>query len=184
MTWPTTTGISIVCDTALLVSTGKEERGQARRQARIGPEVREVTQEMGAARFGAEGSGSVRIGTPCDGICRLRVSGVLDAHAGARVVRCVDARLQLAEAGYHPTRHLLVDLTDTTDATHAGLRALPRAQYTAHRRGIDLHLIGADHLTPTLPPVARAPLRALAGFPDLPAALAALHSYCQRCTST
>lgn len=129
--------------------------------------------------------GLVRLDTPCDGVWRLRVTGTLDPHTAARIVRCVDARLQLVDAGYHPTRHMLIDLTEVVTAVPAGLRALPHARYSAGRRGITVHLVGADHLATTLAPNGSAPLRTFGGgFPDLPAALTALHPRCERCAAT
>lgn len=133
---------------------------------------------------GAGDGGRVRIDTPCDGVCRLQVTGVLDGATGTRVLRCVDARLALVEAGYHRSRHLLVDLGQADDASTAGVRALPHAHYAAGRRGISLHLLGAARVAATLPAPARAALRGLGAFPDLAAALAALHPHCWRCTST
>lgn len=131
---------------------------------------------------GNDRGGRVRIDAPCEGVSRLRVAGELDGHAGARVLRCVDARLQLSAAGHRPTRHLLIDLSEVLTATVAGVRALPHAHYTAGRRAISLHLIGAGHLISILSPTASGPLRALGGFPDLDAALANLHARCARCT--
>lgn len=142
---------------------------------------------MGATRAGTPGagcSGRVRIDTPCEGVCRLQVTGVLDAEAGARVLRCADAQLALIDAGHHRTRHLLIDIGQVGGATTAGLRALPHAHHAAMRRGVGLHLLGAGHLGPTLSPSARAALRGLGAFPDLTAARRALHPHCARCAAT
>lgn len=81
----------------------------------------------------------------------------------------MDVRLALIEAGYHRTRHLLVDIGQVDEATTAGVRALPHAHYAAGRRGISLHLLGAGHLAPFLAAPARAALRGLGTFPDLTA---------------
>ncbi len=133
--------------------------------------------------WGGNGAGGrIRIDAPCEGVCRLQAAGVLDGHTGARMLRCVDARLQLVAAGHHATRHLLIDLSEVVGASAAGVRALPHAHYAATRRGISLHLIAADRLHPTLSTADRAHLRRLNGVPDLDAALATVHPRCTRCT--
>lgn len=68
---------------------------------------------------------------------RIGVHGRLDAVTGARLLRLLDSRLNLAHAGLPPTRSLLIDLTAVDGVETGGLRALERAQ-----RAAELHEVG------------------------------------------
>lgn len=117
--------------------------------------------------------------TPAVGLHLIRVRGELDESAGARLLRLIDARLQINGLGLRPgrTRHILIDLSAVTSASRAGLAALSHARHTTQRRRVGLALIGAGALTCRPGDTgahARAALRTLACYPDTTAAITAL----------
>lgn len=118
--------------------------------------------------------GALTIDTPRTDVQVIRVTGALDGATGARLLRLIDARLQVSALGVTPTRHILVDLTEVRAATVTGLKSLTRADHATRSRRLGFSLVGAGRLTVGLQCAARQVMRDLVSFPDLTAALAAL----------
>lgn len=104
----------------------------------------------------------------------ISVTGVLDNVAATRLLRLVDARLQVLESGHARTRHIVVDLSRTPTATATGLAILRHAPYAANRRGVGFYLSGVEALTTTAPLDARRHLCSFASYSSVAAARIAL----------
>jgi anti-anti-sigma regulatory factor len=118
--------------------------------------------------------GTLSIEVPDPATYVIRASGEFDRSAGARLLRLVDARLQLVTVGSCATRHMLVDLT-AVDAVHpAVLVFLRHAQHGCRRRDVSFFLVGTGALTGRLPMADRADLLRYRQFPSVDAALAEL----------
>lgn len=110
---------------------------------------------------------------PRAGVYRIGVDGVLNAETGGHLLRQLDAHLQLLASGREGTRHVVIDLAAAT-TTPRGIRALHHARHAVERRGLGIHLVCTDHLSPRVTPGERAVLRRLRTYPDLDTALRAL----------
>ena len=120
-------------------------------------------------------SGGFATATPRTDLHVIRVAGVLDTLAGARLLRLIDARLRLLELGHASTRHILIDLTVTRSASTAALDGLKHAAYACRRHRVGLHLVGTGRLLAELPAPACHHLTRISCFPTLEAAQQSLH---------
>lgn len=111
---------------------------------------------------------------PQPGLRLLGMAGRLDPAAAARLLRLLDAQLDLVAAGYADTTHLVIDLAGVTGFEPGGLEALRHAPYTAARRGITVALCGCGGRTHLLPLRTRALLAEFRTFPTAEAATDAL----------
>ncbi|WP_181784797.1 hypothetical protein [Pseudonocardia pini] len=114
------------------------------------------------------------IAVPEPGVYTITVRGLLDRVVGTRLLRLVDARLQMAAYGHAPTEHVLLDVTDVQGIAPGGEAALRHAAHATARRGITFDLVGAAALAGRLGVTERQVLARYRGFPDVPTALAEL----------
>jgi hypothetical protein len=115
--------------------------------------------------------GGFAMTTPRRNIHVIRAGGELDTVAGARLLRLIDARLQLLDLGQVTTAHILLDFGPTRSASIGAIAGLTRATCDAARRGVGLHLVGAGPLIVTLSVAARQHLGRFTSFPTVAAAL-------------
>ncbi|MBP2366768.1 LuxR C-terminal-related transcriptional regulator [Pseudonocardia parietis] len=102
------------------------------------------------------------------------MAGRLDPTAAARVLRLLDAQLELVAAGYADTAQMVIDLDAVTSFERGGLASLRHAPYTAARRSITVSLSGYGARLHLLPLHARQLLAEFDTFPTLEAATHAL----------
>ncbi|MFR9805910.1 STAS domain-containing protein [Pseudonocardia sp. RS010] len=114
------------------------------------------------------------IDVPEPGAYTIRLRGHLDRLTGARLLRLVDARLQLARLGHAATRHVLIDVADVDSIGPGALAALTHALHAADRSGVTLDLVGAGALAGRLGTADRQALARFRSFPTVAAALAGL----------
>jgi hypothetical protein len=114
------------------------------------------------------------IDVPGPGAYTIRLRGHVDRLTGARLLRLVDARLQLARHGHTPTRHILVDVTDVDSIGPGALAALTHAQHATGRCGVTFDLVGAGALAARLGTADRQALARFRSFPTVAAALVGL----------
>jgi hypothetical protein len=119
-------------------------------------------------------AGGFAMTTPRRDVHVIRAAGELDTVAGARLLRLVDARLQLLDLGQVTTAHILLDFTVTRTASTGAIAGLDQAIDAAARRRVGLHLAGAGALVATLPVAARQHLGRFPSYPSVDAALDAL----------
>jgi anti-sigma B factor antagonist len=109
---------------------------------RIGGLVRSADKKAaGVWPAGQRAEQSVRFSSdqPAPGVRVVRVVGELDSLTAP----LLDHYLQTPLQG--PGRHVVLDLSEVTLLSAAGLTSLITARDTATRGGIELHLTGADH---------------------------------------
>jgi hypothetical protein len=111
------------------------------------------------------------IDVPEPGVYTIRLRGHLDRLTGARLLRLVDARLQLARLGHAATRHVLIDLTDVDSIGPGALAALTHADHAAGRCGVTFDLVGTAALAGRLGTADRQALSRFRSFPTVAAAL-------------
>lgn len=104
------------------------------------------------------------------GLWSARVSGVLDTATGARLLRLVDAQLELVTAGSSETTHILIDLTAIVGIEPGGVATLRHALYSANRRGAAVWLAGCTGNLHRLPLQSRQILYKFRIFPSVEAA--------------
>ncbi|MCF7549922.1 hypothetical protein [Pseudonocardia sp. WMMC193] len=119
-------------------------------------------------------SAPMGIAVPAAGFYTITLRGSLDRMVGARLLRLVDARLQMATYGHAVTRHVLLDVSGLEAVAPGGEAALRHAAHACDRRGITFDLVGAAAVGPHLGIGARQALARYRSFPDVPAAVAAL----------
>ncbi|GAA4552893.1 hypothetical protein [Pseudonocardia xishanensis] len=119
-------------------------------------------------------SAPMGIGVPRPGVYTISVRGTLDRLVGARLLRLIDARLQMASHHHSPTRHVLVDVSQLDGLAPGGEAALRHAAHATSRRGITFDLIGAAALAGRLGVAERQVLSRYRSFPDVSTALAEL----------
>ncbi|SDF27381.1 hypothetical protein [Pseudonocardia oroxyli] len=119
-------------------------------------------------------SAPMGIAVPAAGFYTITLRGSLDRVVGARLLRLVDARLQMAAYGHAVTRHVLLDVGGLDAVDPGGEAALRHAAHACDRRGITLDLVGAAAVGPHLGIGARQALARYRSFPDVPTAVAAL----------
>jgi len=119
-------------------------------------------------------SAPMGIDVPRPGVYTITVRGTLDRLVGARLLRLVDARLQMASHHHAPTRHVLLDVSGLDGIGPGGEAALRHAAHATTRRGITFDLVGAAALAGRLGMVERQVLSRHRSFPDVPTALAEL----------
>ncbi|MFC5951462.1 STAS domain-containing protein [Pseudonocardia lutea] len=116
------------------------------------------------------------IDVPEPGVYTIRLRGHLDRLTGARLLRLIDARLQLARHGHATTRHVLIDLAEVDAIGPGALAALSHAQHAADRCGATLDLVGSALLAGRLGTADRQALAPFRAFPTVAAALAGLEA--------
>jgi hypothetical protein len=114
---------------------------------------------------------SIEVPTPATYV--IRVSGDLDRLSATRLLRLVDARLQLVAQGQCPTAHIIIDLTDVHDFYATAMPALHHAHHAAGGRGVSLELLGAKALAERLGAQERQALSMYRSFLSVEAALQA-----------
>lgn len=119
-------------------------------------------------------SAPMGIAVPAAGFYTITVRGALDRMVGARLLRLIDARLQMASYGHTITRHVLLEVTGLHAVDPGGDAALRHAAHACDRRGITFDLVGAAAVGPHLTIGARQALARYRSFPDVAAAVAAL----------
>jgi anti-anti-sigma regulatory factor len=114
---------------------------------------------------------SLAIEVPTPATYVIRVSGDLDRLSATRLLRLVDARLQLVALGQCPTAHIVVDLTNVHDFHANALPALHHAHHAAGGRNVSLELVAAKALAQRLEAQKRQALSMYRSFPSVEAAL-------------
>jgi hypothetical protein len=119
-------------------------------------------------------SAPMAIDVPGPGAYTIRLRGHLDRLTGARLLRLVDARLQLARHRHAATRHILVDVTDVDSIGPGAVAALSHAHHAAGRCAVTFDLVGAGALAGRLGTADRQALARFRSFPTVAAALVGL----------
>jgi ABC-type transporter Mla MlaB component len=119
-------------------------------------------------------SAPMGIAVPAAGFYTITLRGTLDRVVGARLLRLVDARLQMAAYGHTSTRHVLLEISALDGVDAGGEAALRHAAHACERRGLTFDLVGAAAVGPHLGIGARQALSRYRGFPDVAAAVAEL----------
>jgi hypothetical protein len=110
--------------------------------------------------------------TPTPQVHLVRVSGYFDQHAGARLLRLVEARAQLVTPGARRPTHVIVDLSGINDADTSGLTALRHACAVGTEHGLRVHVLADPDLE--LPLLEHHLLGQLCRFATVATVLAAL----------
>lgn len=103
----------------------------------------------------------------------IYVAGRLDAGLAVRVLRLLDARLELIQAGLADKTHVVIDLAATTTIDAGGVATLRHAPFEAARLGVTVWLSGVTGRTDRLPTRSRSMLDRIRMFPDEEAAVLA-----------
>lgn len=110
-----------------------------------------------------------------EGTVRLiRFHGPADRSGMARLLRLIDAQLDLVEAGRATITDVIVDLDGASSYDPGGLQTLRHARYSAGTRGIGFHLTGLAARVPLMPLNARQVVGDFSTFPTIEIALTAL----------
>ena len=110
---------------------------------------------------------------PVDGTTVIRASGRLDAAGGARLLRVLDAQIEMARGGHRRLDAVVVDISAVDTIGRGGPEALAHAQYACSRRRIEFVMGGAVDLW-SLSPAARRRLGALTWYPTVDLAVASV----------
>jgi len=102
----------------------------------------------------------------------ITAEGRLDAAGAARLLRVVDARLQLIRSGQVPTRHLVVDLGEVVRLDPAAATILTRASDACREREVSFALVERGAAA-VVGPTARRKLATLPTFATLDEAVRA-----------
>ncbi|RTL69665.1 MAG: STAS domain-containing protein [Pseudonocardiaceae bacterium] len=116
-------------------------------------------------------NGFLAIESPAPAVHLVRVTGDLDAATANRVLRLVDARVQLVAAGSCVTRHVLVDLSGVTSLAPGTVTVLDRAREVAEAHGLTVDLVGTSKHTVALSGRDRHMLLRFRAFPSVGVAL-------------
>ncbi|MHA6782127.1 STAS domain-containing protein [Pseudonocardia saturnea] len=108
------------------------------------------------------------------GVRVIRVAGALDRPAVDRLLRLVDAQIDLRAAGCVTFEHLVVDLANVTRFDPGGLEALQLQWRERRDRGVRLHLAGCGGRVFLLPVRASRMMRDFSAFPSAEVAIAQL----------
>lgn len=96
----------------------------------------------GGDRVDPRGVLRLTIDTPAVGVRVVHVAGALGRAGVARLIRSIDAQVQLAGTGRCPIAHLVVDLGGVTDYDPDAVGALGEVVHRCARARIGLHLAG------------------------------------------
>lgn len=103
----------------------------------------------------------------------IRVPGVLDSAGGARLLRLLDAQIEVARTGYRRLDAVVVDVSGLHSIGRGGPEALAHALYACARRRIDFAVAGHWDLM-SASPAARRRLSGLRWFPTVDVAVTSL----------
>ena len=129
----------------------------------------------------ADGRFQMAVEAPDEWVRVIRVSGTLDGAAAARLLRLVDAQLQLVMTGHRQVTELLIDLEGVNCYQRGGLETLRHARYSTAARGVALHLAGCSSRLHQLPLQVRQLVAEFSNFPTVEVALAVV---CRASTTT
>jgi ABC-type transporter Mla MlaB component len=133
------------------------------------PQTTQLNAEVEIMTFVYAASLAIEAPTPRTYV--IRVSGDLDRLLATRLLRLVDARLQLVAQGQCATAHIVVDLIDVHDLCATAVPALHHAHHAAGGRGVSLELVGAKALAERLGAQERQALSMYRSYPSVEAAL-------------
>lgn len=120
----------------------------------------------------------IAVEAPDEAVRLIRIAGDLDRAAAARLLRLVDAQLDLVAARHRSVSHVLVDLECVRSFEPGGLDAVREARRTGAARGVRLHLVGCAGRSPLLPLRVCQVLAEFSTFPTVEIALAELSRTC------
>ena len=120
----------------------------------------------------------IAVEAPDEAVRLIRIAGDLDRSAAARLLRLVDAQLDLVAARHRSVSHVLVDLECVRSFEPGGLDAVREARRTSAARGVRLHLVGCAGRSPLLPLRVCQVLAEFSTFPTVEIALAELSRTC------